>query len=205
MTRLEAREHIIAKINKQQEEIAHPAMQQAPCKCTSPALHYHISKYARISYDITAWLSKLTGDPALKDFIPRLKDHLLGRIHGIDYAGDEQEFSDDDRSQVVLANNQLCEHSILRINYTTYDLRREQDLINPHTHADIMVLSHENDDDRHPYWYAWVVKIFHVNVWYYGPGSTNTQRPTRMDIVFVHWFGRDTSFKAASALWIQTK
>jgi hypothetical protein len=53
---LEARECIIAKINKQREEIAHPPMQQAPHERTSPALHYHISKYTRSSYDITAWL-----------------------------------------------------------------------------------------------------------------------------------------------------
>ncbi|KAG2065226.1 hypothetical protein BDR04DRAFT_1033214, partial [Suillus decipiens] len=90
-----------------------PPMQQAPCECTSPALHYHISKYARHSYDITAWLSELTGDPAVKDFIPHLKHHLLRRIHSINYAGDEQEFSDNDKSQIVLANNQLFEHSVL--------------------------------------------------------------------------------------------
>lgn len=66
MTRLEARERIIAKINKRREEIAHPPMQQAPRERTSPALHYHISKYARSSYNITAWLSELTGDPAIK-------------------------------------------------------------------------------------------------------------------------------------------
>ncbi|KAG2078839.1 hypothetical protein BDR04DRAFT_997875, partial [Suillus decipiens] len=81
------------------------------------------------------------------NFIPCLKDYLSGQIHSIDYSGDEQEFSDDERSQVVLANNQLFEHSILWINYTTYDLWREQDSINLHMHADIMILSHENDDD----------------------------------------------------------
>jgi hypothetical protein len=120
----------------------------------------------------------------------------LGQIRGIDYSGDKQEFSNDDRGQIVFANNQLCKHSVLRINYTTYDLQREQDSINPRTHADIMVLSHENDNDRHPYWYARVVKIFHVNVLYYGMGSSNARAPTRMDVVFVHWFGRDTPFKA---------
>lgn len=120
----------------------------------------------------------------------------MGRIRSIDYSGDEQEFSDDDRNQIVLANNQLFEHSVLRINYTTYDLRREQDSINSRTHADIIVLSHEDDNDRHPYWYARVVKIFHVNVWYYGPGSSNARTPTRMDVIFVRWFGRDTTFKA---------
>ncbi|KIN94623.1 hypothetical protein M404DRAFT_167813, partial [Pisolithus tinctorius Marx 270] len=30
----------------------------------------------------------------------------------------------------------------------------EQDTINPHTRADIMLLSHETDDCCHPYWYA---------------------------------------------------
>jgi hypothetical protein len=65
MTHLEAREQIIAKINKRREEIVRPPLQQAPRERTSPALHYHISKYARSSYDMTAWLSELTGDPAI--------------------------------------------------------------------------------------------------------------------------------------------
>ncbi|KAG2065338.1 hypothetical protein BDR04DRAFT_1121904 [Suillus decipiens] len=32
-----------------------------------------------------------------------------------------------------------------------------------------MMLSHEEDEDQHPYWYAWIIKVFHINVWYYGP------------------------------------
>ena len=134
-------------------------------------------------------------DIILQDFIPRLKDHLLVRLRGMDYSGDEHSFSDEDRSQVIIANNQLHEHSILQINYTTYDLRREQDSVNSRTHADIMLLSHEDDDDRHPYWYARVIKIFHVDVCYFG-GSTGAVIPTRMDVLFVRWFGRDIDFKA---------
>jgi hypothetical protein len=124
-----------------------------------------------------------------------LKNHLLARLRGLEYSGDEYAFSDEDRSQVILANNQLYEHSILRINYTTYDLRREQDSMNPRNHADIMMLSHENDEDRHPYWYARIIKVFHVNVWYYGPGGSQAA-PTRMHVLFVRWFGRDVAFKA---------
>ena len=59
-----------------------------------------------------------------------------------------------------------------------------------------MMLSHEDDDDRHPYWYARVIKIFHVNVWYYGTGAGNSQVPTRIHVLFVRWFGRDILFKA---------
>ncbi|KAG2078318.1 hypothetical protein BDR04DRAFT_998991, partial [Suillus decipiens] len=117
------------------------------------------------------------------------------RLRGLDYSGDEEEFSDEDRSQVILANNQLYEHSILRINYMTYDLHQEQDSINPQNHADIMMLLHENDDNRHPYWYACIIKIFHVNVWYYAPGVSQTA-PTHMHVLFVHWFGQDVTFKA---------
>jgi hypothetical protein len=108
----------------------------------------------------------------LQNFIPRLKNHLLARLRGMDYSGDEDNFSDEDRNQVFLANNRLHEHSVLRVNYTMYDLRREQDSINPRTHTDIMMLSHEDDDnDRHPYWYARVIKIFHLDVWYHGQGT----------------------------------
>jgi len=80
------------------------------------------------------------------------------------YSGDEHNFSDEDRNQVTIVNNRLHEHSILQINYTTYDVRREQDSINPRTHADVLMLLHEDDDNRHPYWYACVIKIFHLDV-----------------------------------------
>jgi hypothetical protein len=119
----------------------------------------------------------------------------LARLHGLEYSGDEDEFSDEDRSQIILANNQLFEHTILRINYAMYDLRREQDSMNARTHADIMMLSHKDHKDRHPYLYAQIIKVFHVNVWYYGPGINQTA-PTHMHVLFVHWFGHDITFNA---------
>jgi hypothetical protein len=67
--------------------------------------------------------------------------------------------------------------------------------MNPRTHADIMMLSHEDDEDQHPYWYARIIKVFHVNVWYYGPGINQTA-PTQMDVLFMCWFGRDVTFNA---------
>ena len=45
----------------------------------------------------------------------------------------------------------------------TYDLRHQQDSINPWTHADIMLLSHEVPNEEviaHPYWYGRVIRIF---------------------------------------------
>lgn len=39
-----------------------------------------------------------------------------------------------------IANNRIYHHRVCRINYTTYDVRRAQDSINPRTHADISTL-----------------------------------------------------------------
>lgn len=58
-----------------------------------------------------------------------------------------------------------------------------------------MVLSHENDEEKHPYWYARLIRIFHVNVWYYG-GDNTPSTSRRMDVLFVRWFGRDVTFPA---------
>lgn len=51
----------------------------------------------------------------------------------------------------------------MRVNYTTYDMKREQDSINPRTRPPIMLES-RGDADEHPYLYAWVLGIFHAFV-----------------------------------------
>lgn len=109
------------------------------------------------------------------------------------YDGDEHDFSDTDRDNVLITENKIYEHKTLRVNYTTYDLRREQDTINPGTHPDVMVLSHE-DDRAHPYWYARVICIFHVDVEYRERPDGPYSRPRRMDFLFIRWFRRDGNF-----------
>lgn len=94
----------------------------------------------------------------------------------------------------------MFRHKILRVNYTTYDLRRDQDSLNPRVpgHADFMVLSPENaeaNDDPHPYWYGRILGIFHVNVRHRTPQSKSLE-PRRMDFLFVRWFGRDMTPRA---------
>ena len=76
-------------------------------------------------------------------------------------------------------------------------MRRSQDSINPRTHADIMMLSHEDQDDTepHPYWYARVIGIFHTDVRYVGENSKSND-PQHIDFLWVRWFGRDLSYSA---------
>jgi hypothetical protein len=67
MVRQEARHRLVRKILKRHEKLAAEAGQwnrRQKRQRTSPSDHYHISKHPKASYDITAWLSELDGDPA---------------------------------------------------------------------------------------------------------------------------------------------
>jgi hypothetical protein len=87
-------------------------------------------------------------------------------------------------------------HKTLGINYTSYDLRRQMDVVNPTSHPNVMVLSCEDGEDAHSYWYVRVVKIFHILVFHCGstPQTEYTPiEPQRMDVLWVRWFGLDTN------------
>jgi hypothetical protein len=88
----------------------------------------------------------------LQDFLPNLKDHLLGCLLNRDHDGDKYNFTDQEQQDVTLVNNRMYRHKVLCVNYTTYDCRCAQDWLNPRTHSDIMVLAHEDDNerDKHP-------------------------------------------------------
>jgi hypothetical protein len=106
--------------------------------------------------------------------------------------------SADDHRHVLFKSGRMYEHQLLRINYTTYDVRRSQDLINPNTRRrDIMLLSNDDDDDdeSHPFRYARVLGVYHVNVVYTGPGMLDYVA-RRMDFLWVRWFQYSTIHSA---------
>lgn len=112
----------------------------------------------------------------------------MGRVLGRPYTGDVQNFSDEEHDQLIIVDDRLYKHKTIRINYTTYDLRREQDSINPSTSADVMVLANEYGDDAHPYWYARVICIFHAIVHLSGASGRSNHR--QVDLLYVRWFAR---------------
>jgi hypothetical protein len=83
----------------------------------------------------------------------------------------------------------MYKHNIMRINYTAYDTRRAQDIINPNTdHKDIMMLSSGGlDSENHEFCYARVLGIYHVNVVYLGFEEPD-YRHKRMEFLWVRWF-----------------
>jgi hypothetical protein len=117
-----------------------------------------------------------------------LKDHLLSRILHLDYDGDEHPFSDADRNTLRIADNRIYSAKVFRVNFTTYDIRRDQDSMNPRTHCDVMVLSPETGANAHPFWYARVLGVFHAHVFHVGPAAQNRSKQY-MEFLWVRWFG----------------
>ncbi|KAN0088931.1 hypothetical protein V8E55_005988 [Tylopilus felleus] len=151
----DAIERFIRKVESARRNLGLEAQPESQARRlrTSPLDHYSIAQTSHKIDFLTAWLGRRQNDPAFIDFLPRLKDHLLARARDLAYNGDEHGFSDSDRYCVNIKDDRLYHHTLLRVNYTTYDLRREQDTINPLTKSDIMVLSHE-DEQTHPYWFV---------------------------------------------------
>lgn len=123
-----------------------------------------------------------------QDFVPRSKDHLLGRLLHKPFDGDEKDFSDSDRNTIRIVDNRIYSAKVLRVNYTTYDVRRDQDSMNPRTSADVMVLSPETGPQAHPFWYARVLGVFHARILHTGPSATN-RSIQHMEFLWVRWFG----------------
>ncbi|KAF8550589.1 hypothetical protein OG21DRAFT_1499714 [Imleria badia] len=113
-------ERFISKVDATREALrtVHTKKNQAGGRRTRtrPEEHYHIAASTRNAHDLTVWLGEKEYDPAVTDFIPHLKDHLLARKRGLAYNGDEYDFSDQDRSCNIIRNNQLFEHAFLRVN-----------------------------------------------------------------------------------------
>jgi hypothetical protein len=54
-----------------------------------------------------------------------------------------------------------------------------------------MILSHEDDDDTHPYWYAKIIEIFHAFV-----RHPDHPEPISMNFLWVRWYGRNIKHRS---------
>jgi hypothetical protein len=94
-----------------------------------------------------------------------------------------------DRDQIFFLSDRMYKHHLLRINYTTYDVRRAQDTINPGTpHRDIMLLAHHPAKSDHAFLYARVLGIYHVNLIFRTSSGMMDCTPRRFDFLWVRWF-----------------
>ncbi|CDO74221.1 hypothetical protein BN946_scf184718.g5 [Trametes cinnabarina] len=122
------------------------------------------------------------------DFLLLLRHHLVSRLTG----NHEALIPDEWKDHLDIKDDRAYEHKVISFNYSTCDMGRAQDSVNPRTHPDVMLLS--DTDDDHPYWYARAVGVYHVNVCYRGPEALSHNTWTRIDFLWVRWSALDASY-----------
>jgi hypothetical protein len=178
----------------------------------SPEARYTIAESSREVVSIPQWLESNATDPAFKvspldhpydlitdsrqGFMPNLKDHVLRRLRRITVRIDDDfTYSLKDHGDLHIKHNELRFHQTMRINYTTYDIRRDSDSITT-THPNIMLLANEDlSEVTHPYWYARVMKIFHLDVM---DRASSVKEYHRIDILWVRWYGLTADWSGGS-------
>ncbi|KAJ3542068.1 hypothetical protein NMY22_g3642 [Coprinellus aureogranulatus] len=179
---------------------------------------YFIGQSQNNPVSLASFLTVHREDPATRKFLAKLRAHLLPRIrellleearvdpHTYGYAlpvlehlvcEDPMAVSDGsitDRDRVYIDKDRLYRHEILNVNFTSYEGRREQDILNPKTtRRDFMCLREDDQSSstttspRHRFCYGRLLGIYHVNVVYLGAGSLD-RKPRRIDVLWVRWF-----------------
>lgn len=57
-----------------------------------------------------------------QNFIPKLQDHLLGRLLNREFDGDEHQFTNAEQNTIRIVDNRIYSAKVLHVNYTTYDI-----------------------------------------------------------------------------------
>lgn len=178
---------------QRQEQLENPLTFEVSDLDTIPVLHHVLSSHRTDVVNLRKFIFDLhaCGDPAIThNFISKLKDHLLSRLYQYEYDGDEHQFTALDHSHLHFVNNlnDVTESKTFRVNYTSYDIRRQQDFMRPGYGCTVMVLSREDGPTAHPFWYAQVVRAFHVPIIHVAPDARNRSQQI-MEVLWVRWLG----------------
>ncbi|KAG9087929.1 hypothetical protein FRC06_002302 [Ceratobasidium sp. 370] len=177
-------------INKELNEAfkAHPPVNSEAIESLVRGRPYFIGQAERsedMIPNISMWVANQAPDSAVKFFYPQLKRHLLGRVLG---NPNRTDFSVAELAQLDFHKGRMYRHKTLRVNYTSYDVLRQQDVLNaatPHCFIMLPTESNEQEPGAHPFIYAKVLGVYHANIVY---RSRLTQR---MDFVHVRWLYYD--------------
>ncbi|KAG2045967.1 hypothetical protein BDR06DRAFT_1040545 [Suillus hirtellus] len=195
----------ISSIERREARIHHIRDNQSPHGAVidkevalSPEARFHIGKSQNDPINIPLFLQMHLGDPATKDFLPKLKRFLLAKIKDIlttedglshtnsstavTVPGSTTPTNANSEGQILIKADRMYRHNLM-----------PQDIINPSTsHCNIMLLGHASEDsnatsEQHPYLYARILGVYHVNVTYIGPGIIR-YHSHRIDFLWVRWY-----------------
>lgn len=117
---------------------------------------------------------------------PRLQAILAGNT-----AANPDPRTDCDWQSLIFKQDRMYKHDIMRINYTTYDVRCGEDVIHTNTpRCDVMLLNPNASPSGHQFWYARVLGIYHVNAIFIGDNNTD-YTPRRLEFLWVRWYEVD--------------
>lgn len=105
-----------------------------------------------------------------------------------------EDYSDEDRNSIRFVGQKIYSAQTCRLYYTTYDLQREYDTINPRAHPDIILRAPDAKEGDDPYWYARVIGVYHANVWADRTDIPGARNPRRMDFLWVWWLGKEHNY-----------
>lgn len=116
-------------------------------------------------------------------------------------ADDGTQYPVEDIGNVYILNDRIYDHKTLRLNYSTYDMRRDYDIVGISKHSNVMTVSKTFDptshssEDGHPFAYARILGIYHADIIHTIPGSRNSTAHS-MEFLFVQWYRLDHQYKA---------
>ncbi|KAI0055213.1 hypothetical protein BV25DRAFT_1815943, partial [Artomyces pyxidatus] len=204
---------------KQMAQIERRIIEDIP---SVPQEHYNVGVSENYPVNVTLFQQENSNDPAVKHFVRKLKAHLAPRIrtnllreanlatnrdsrgssnasnasHNPSQQGSDAISIEHAADYIFFKNDRMYEHRTMRINYTSYDVRRGQDIIHTGTsNQDIMVLAPHADEGTsvspaRRFWFGRVLRIYHVNVVYTGPGMVDFSS-RRIYFLWVRWFRDD--------------
>lgn len=144
-------------------------------------------------------------DLCFQDFLIKLKNHILHRIKAPGLATENEDYPPAERRSVIIQHNRIFRHKVLRINYTSYDIRRGQDSVNPRTRANVMIPAFDLDPDTgespsgHPYLYARILGVFHADVTLNEHLERRRVTTHTLEFLWVRWYRIDPTFKGGFA------
>jgi hypothetical protein len=89
--------------------------------------------------------------------------------------------------KITFQHDRMYSHATLGINYTSYEVRHQHDVINPRTPCHFVLLPVDMADNptAHPFVYAQVLGIYHAHIRYC------SHPPKQMEFLWVRWLDYD--------------